>query len=257
MRYERILLVNPPYTGSRVRTVFCAGLGYIAESLKSSGFAYAVLDMSIGYTYKDLKSKIEKFHPHVIGISMMTYRYKNTYELIKHIKKDHPDIPVVAGGPHVSLFREKVLEDCPQIDYGVVMEGEQTLVNLCERGLPDTIPGLMFHKEGNVVCNGDPPLIKELDDLPFPEYERFELEKSINKEINALPIVSSRGCPFDCVYCPVQCSIGGIFRARSPENIMQEIMYWYEKGFRRFSFDDDNFMLLNRKVSNERYEAEL
>ncbi|GAF81639.1 unnamed protein product, partial [marine sediment metagenome] len=58
MRYRKILLLNPPYTGARVKVVFCAGLGYIAEVLKASGFEYDVFDMSLGYTYKHLKKRI-------------------------------------------------------------------------------------------------------------------------------------------------------------------------------------------------------
>nr|MBC8462270.1 radical SAM protein [Deltaproteobacteria bacterium] len=76
----------------------------------------------------------------------------------------------------------------------------------------------------------------------------FELDRSIKKDLNALPIVSSRGCPFDCIYCPVKCSIGGFFRARSPQSIIEELTYWYEKGYRRFSFADDNFTLLKERV---------
>ncbi len=248
MRHERILLVNPPYPGRRVKSVFCAGLGYIAEILDHSGFDYDVLDMSLGYTYQDLKRKINKFSPHSIGVSVMTYMYKNTYDLVKSIKEDYPDLDIIAGGPHISLFREKVLLDCPSIDYGVVMEGERTIVNLCRGDSTDTIKGLIFRRGGSVVYNGDPLFIKALDTIPFPRYKKFELSRSIDKDINALPVVSSRGCPFDCIYCPVKCSIGKSFRTRSPGNIIEELTYWYERGFKRFSFADDNFTLIKDRV---------
>lgn len=248
MGYKRVLLVNPLYSGSRVKVVFCAGLGYIAESLKVSGFQYDVLDMSLGYSYKHLRKRIETFKPELIGISMMTYRYKETYFLIKNIKEDYPEIDIVVGGAHVSLFREKVLYDCPQIDYGVVLEGEEVIVALC-KGVPlDSIKGLIFRRESEIVYNGDRPFVKNLDAVPFPRYGRFELDRSINKEVNALPVVSSRGCPFECIYCPVRLSIGGIFRARSAENIMEELTYWYEMGYTRFSFADDNFTLIKERV---------
>ncbi len=248
MRYEKVLLVNPPYSGSRVKVVFSAGLGYVAESLKYSGIEYEVIDMSLGYAYKDLKRKIANFQPQLIGISVMTYRYKDTYRLIANLKKDYPEIRTVVGGPHLSLFREKVLSDCPEVDYGVVLEGEETIVELCRGNSPDTVKGLIFRKQDNVVYNGDRPFIKNLDEIPFPRYEKFELAKSLNREINALPIVSSRGCPYECVYCPVKNSIGRIFRVRSPENIMQELSHWYDQGFRRFSFADDNFTLIKERV---------
>lgn len=248
MRYKRILLINPPYTGARVKIVFCAGLGYVAETLKTSGFEYEVLDMSLGYNYRHLKKRINGFKPNLIGISMMSYRYKETYGLIKKIKKDYAGIDIVVGGPHISLFREKVLYDCPQIDFGVVLEGEETIVQLCNGNPVNSIKGLIFRQANSIVYNGNRPFIKNLDGVPFPRYEKFELEKSFDREINALPIVSSRGCPFECIYCPVKCSIGDIFRARSPQNIIEELTYWYKKGYRRFSFTDDNFTLIKDRV---------
>ena len=248
MRYKRTLLVNPPYRGSRVRAVFCAGLGYIAETLKTSGFEYDVLDMSLGYGYRRLKKKINEFKPDLIGISMMTYRYKETYGLIKKIKGDYPQISIAVGGPHVSLFREKVLNDCTWVDFAVVLEGEKTLVELCRGDPVESVKGLIYRGHDTVVYNGDRPFIKNLDDVPFPRYEKFELESSFDKGVNALPIVSSRGCPFECVYCPVKSSIGELFRARSPENIMEELTYWHGKGYRRFSFADDNFTLIKDRV---------
>jgi len=248
MSYNKILLINPPYSRSRVRVVFSAGLGYIAESMGDSGVEYDVLDMSLGYTYKHLARKIDDFGPDLIGLSMMTYGYRESYRLIERIKKHYPKMDIVVGGPHISLLREKVLTDCPSIDFGVVLEGEQILIELCRGGRPDSIKGLIFRENESVVYNGDRPFIRDLDNVSFPRYERFELDRSIQKDLNALPIVSSRGCPFDCVYCPVKCSIGGLFRARSPQSIVEELTYWYEKGYRRFSFADDNFTLLKERV---------
>lgn len=248
MRYKRILLINPSYTGARVKVVFSAGLGYIAEILKNSGFEYDVLDMSLGYTSKHLKKRIVSFRPDLIGISMMTYRYKETYALIRNIKKNYTEPHTAVGGPHVSLFREKVLQDCSQIDYGIVLEGEQTIVELCKGNRLESIKGLIFRKQDAIVYNGDRPFISNLNEIPFPKYEKFELDKSFNKQVNALPIVSSRGCPFECVYCPVKYSIGDVFRARNPQSITDELAYWYERGYRRFSFADDNFTLSKERV---------
>jgi anaerobic magnesium-protoporphyrin IX monomethyl ester cyclase len=248
MRYKNILLVNPFYKNARVRVVFSAGLGYIAENLKVAGFEYDVLDMSLGYSYRHLKQKINRCKPDLVGISMMTHRYKNTYALIKTIKKDFPGIDIVVGGPHISLFREEVLKDCPQIDFGVVLEGEESIVQLCQGNQINSISGLIFRREGKIIYNGDRSVIKNLDEIPFPRYEKFELNKSINKNINALPIVSSRGCPGACSYCPVKRSIGTTFRTRTPQNIISELNYWYQIGYRRFSFADDNFTLIRERV---------
>ncbi len=248
MNFKRVLLVNPPYSGNRVRVVFSAGLGYIAEYLTQAGVAITVLDMSLGYSYRDLRKKVLSDAPDLIAFSIMTYHYQETYRLVRKIKKDFPNIPIAAGGPHISLFREEVLQACDGLDYGIVLEGEETMAELCQGKPPAGIKGLIFRAQGRVIYNGDRPFIKDLDQVPFPRYAAFELERSLNREVNALPLISSRGCPFDCIYCPVKCSIGENFRTRSPESIMTELSYWYERGWRRFSFGDDNFTLIRERV---------
>ena len=248
MLYKKVLLVNPSYRGSRVKSVFCAGLGYVAESLKSSGIDYRVLDMSLGYSPRALFALVDNYEPDLIGFSLMTYRYQESYGLITALKRRFPAIPIAAGGPHLSLFREEVLKDCPSLDFGVTLEGEETIVELCLGLAPESIKGLLFRKEKNIVYTGDRLFIANLDRLPFPKYEAFELNRSIDKKVNALPIITSRGCPFNCIYCPVKYSIGAEFRYRSPENILNELLYWYERGYRRFSFGDDNFTLIKDRV---------
>ncbi|MBI5873357.1 MAG: radical SAM protein [Candidatus Omnitrophica bacterium] len=250
MRFKKVLLVNPPYSRSRVRTIFSAGLGYVAQTLKTAGIAYDVLDMSLGYSYRDLAKRVKYFAPDLVGFSVMTYRYKETYGIINALKKDFPGISIAAGGPHISLFRDDVLAECQGLDYGVVLEGEETLVELCAGSPLEAIKGLVFRNSRGVVYNGDRAFIRDLDSLSLPTYEKFELERSINRAVNALPIVSSRGCPFDCMYCPVKCSIGEVFRMRSPESIIKELRYWQALGYDRFSFADDNFTLVRERVKD-------
>jgi len=247
-RYKKVLLVNPPYRGSRVRVVFCAGLGYIAEALETAGIEYDLIDMSPGLSFADLATKIQSFQPDVLGISVMTYRYKDTYQLLATIKAHFPQLAIIVGGAHISLLREKVLQDCPAIDYGVVLEGEDSLVELCQ-GAPEEVKGIFVRQaDGGIRFTGERPFQENLDSRPFPKYRKFDLAAAFNKELNALPIVSSRGCPFHCSYCPVQFAVGRCFRARSPQHILEEIRYWYQQGFRRFSFADDNFTLIRERV---------
>ena len=248
MRYNKILLLNPPYSGSRARVVFSTGLAYIAQTLSSAGFEYDLLDMSLGYSYGHLKRRIEYFRPDLLGVSMMSYRYKETYRILAGAKRDFPHIDIVVGNAHVSLLREEVLNSCEYIDFAVVLEGDGTIIDLCKGQAIESIKGLIFRRNGAVVYNGDRPLMQNLNTLPFPKYEKFELERSVNKAVNTLPIVSSRGCPFECSYCLVDRVVGRNYRVRSPEHIMDELAYWYEKGYRRFNFGDDNFTLIKERV---------
>ncbi len=238
MRYKRVLLVNPSFPkegGERLRP--SAGLGYLAEAIKSNGVDYDVIDLNLGYRFKHLAQKIQKFQPDLIGITLLSLGYKNVYNIMNRLKILFPEIPIVTGGPHVSLLKEKVLAECEAIDYGVVFEGEKTLVEMCLGQLEiSEIKGLMYRSGANIVYNGPRKNDYSLDELPFPKYEKFELHKYVHERV----IISSRGCPYQCIFCPNQL-ITPAFRMRSPESVVEEIEYWYNKRYRQFNFDDDNF----------------
>ena len=237
MRYNKVLLVNPPSRGEWKGIRPHIGQGYIAETLAQEGIEYDVLDMNLGYKFRHLQKKIETFQPDLVGLSLLTLEYKKFYKLISMIKESNPKVKTVVGGPHVTLFKEQVMKECPAIDYGVVYEGEETLVELCQGELSeDRIKGLMSRNNGSVVFPGNREFLANLDKLPFPRYEKFEL----NKYIPEVEIYSSRGCPHECIFCTNRI-ISPNFRVRSARNVVDEMEYWYKKGYRQFNFDDDNF----------------
>ena len=139
------------------------------------------------------------------------------------------------------------MEQCKSIDFGVTREGEITLIELCQGLDYEKIKGLIFRKNDEVVYTGEREFILDLDSIPFPKYEKFDLKKYITEEI---AILTSRGCPYSCIYCPVKTAIGRKFRVRSPKNVVKEIQYWYENGRRSFGIVDDNFMMIKERVLN-------
>lgn len=247
MKYKRVLLIQPPYAQSHYTYTMRppAGLGYIAEALKRNDIEYEILDMGLNHDFRDMKKKIDAFEPDIVGVSMMTSRYKNTYTIIKKIKEISPNVSIVVGGPHVSTIREKALLEVEEIDYGVVLEGEETLLELCEGKSVSEIKGLIYRDGKEVVYNGDRPFIKDLDSVNFPAYDKFEIDRYAVREIC---IVSSRGCPYNCIYCPVKSTIGKKFRMRSAKSVADELEYWYKRGYKRFDFVDDNFTLIKERV---------
>jgi len=241
MRYNRVLLVNPPSHGEWKGIRPHIGQGYVAETLTAKGIEYDILDMNLGYKYKHLQKKIDTFQPDLIGMSLLTLEHRKFYELLSRVKRNNPKIKTVVGGPHVTIFKERVMTDCPDIDYGVVYEGELTLVELCQgERADDQIKGLMARKNGVISYPGDREFLRNLDELPFPRYEKFELKKYIPE----VEIYSSRGCPHKCIFCPNRI-INPFFRVRSASHVVDEMEYWYKKGYRQFNFDDDNF---NREI---------
>lgn len=244
MRFNRVLLVQPKTPGEWVGVRPPAGLGYIAQALCENGIEYDIFDMQLGYSHKRLFQRIANFKPELIGFSLVSLGYKRSYDLIEKTKKLFPDKKIICGGPHVSILKNQVLQDCQAIDYGVVYEGERTLIQLC-KGTEDEryVRGLIFREDGNVIYSGDQDWIFDIDSISFPRYQKFELHKYIGE----IDIFSSRGCPQRCVFCP-NSLISPYFRARNPENVVKEIEYWYEKGYRQFNFDDDNFNLNKERV---------
>lgn len=244
MRYKRVLLVNPPSCGEWKGFRPHIGLGYIAQTLSENGFEYDVIDMNLGYKFKHLQKKIDTFKPDLVGMTLLTLEYKKFYKLLSMIKAENPRVKTVVGGPHVTIFKQEVMKDCTAIDYGVVYEGEETLIELCKGELPDDkIKGLMSRNNGRISYPGQREFIMDLDKLPFPRYEKFELKKYIPE----VELYSSRGCPHKCIFCPNRL-LSPVFRARSPVHVVDEIEYWYKKGFRQFNFDDDNFNRDNNRV---------
>ncbi|HEB12838.1 MAG TPA: radical SAM protein [Actinobacteria bacterium] len=247
MRYQKVLLVNISVPNSYLGPVRPpAGLGYVAQALRDNGIEYDVVDMLLGYSTQDLIARIGQFKPDLVGFSLFTFMHSHAYKTIEAVKKESGGgFDIVAGGPHVSTLREQVLEECPAVDFGVVMEGERTLIDLCADEAIAKIPGLI-HRDGElVVFNGERRPIRDLNDLSFPRYENFELNRYMLKEIL---ILSSRGCPYRCTYCAANLVVGRKVRMRSAVNVVDEIAYWHERGYRRFNFGDDNFTFYSKRV---------
>ncbi len=245
--FKRVLLITPSYEDSAYRSGDTPepGTGYIAEFLSQNRIEYDVMDMSLGYSFDDLKKKIRAFKPDLIGFGFKSFQYKTGYNLIRRVREFYPEAETVLGGPHISVFREKALEDCKEIDFGIIKEGEYTILELCKGKKLSDIKGLMYRDGKKIIYNGDRERITDLDSLPFPKYEKFELGKYWYP---VRYIVTSRGCPAQCIYCSIRLVIGNQWFGRSPENIFEEVKYWHDRGQRHFEFTDDNFTLVRKRV---------
>jgi len=241
MRYKKILFCIPPIT-ENLRNPF-TGIGYLSTYLLNCGISNDLIDMNLGYNLSDLFKKIKSYNPDLIGIFLMTHNYNNSYKIVNNITKKF-NLPIVLGGPHVSTLRSEVLEQC-LADFAIKLEGEYTLKELMMGGKLENIDGLIYRNGYKIIENKDRRFIENLDEIPFPTYDKFELDKYKG---NSIPIISSRGCPYNCIFCPVEAAIGRQFRCRSPESIIAEIDYWYSKGYRVFEFMDDNFNLIRSRV---------
>jgi radical SAM superfamily enzyme YgiQ (UPF0313 family) len=242
--FKKVLLVSPPSSSYLGAVRPPSGLGYLAQTLLSKGIDCRVEDMRVRGRISTLRKRIGDYEPDLIGLSLVSFEYSNSYEMIREMKEAYPPIPVVVGGPHVSVMGKAVLEACPEIDFGILHEGEHPIVELC-RGVEsyEEIPGLLFWRHGEVISGPKSIPVMDLDDLSFPRYIGFDLSKYA-RERN---IVTSRGCPYSCIFCPNSLTAKK-FRARSAESVVDEIEYWYVRGIKQFNINDDNFTLVRKRV---------
>ena len=155
MRYQRILLVNPPHSGFLgIGYEPNISLGYLSETLESCDIEHDIFDMALGYDESMLWQKIESYKPDLVGITMVTLDYLDTLKLITRLKQRF-NVDVVIGGAHMSCMRQELLEEYPEINYGVVLEGESALVELCSNQDLSTIKGLLYRHDSQVVFTGE------------------------------------------------------------------------------------------------------
>ncbi len=242
--FSRVLLIAPPSSSYLGALRPPSGLGYIAQALLENGIAYAVEDMRGRGPFSHLEARIRALEPDLIGLSLISFEYRRSYDLIHQIKLAFPQVPILVGGPHVSVLGPTVLDECADIDLGIVHEGEQPIVQLCQGELPwPEVPGLLFRQDGRIRSGPAPAPRLDLDDVSFPRYQGFPMERYAPEIL----LVTSRGCPYHCIFCPNSLTAKR-FRARNAANVVDEIEYWYSQGIRQFSIDDDNFSLVKDRV---------
>ena len=242
--FRKVLLIAPPSSSYLGAVRPPDGLGYLAQSLQQAGVECAVEDMRVRGSPSALRQRIHTYGPDLIGLSLVSFEYLRSYELIHDIKQSCPGIPIIVGGPHVSVLGKAVLQECPDIDLGIVHEGERSLVQLCHGKVPYAeMSGLLYRRDGEVCSGPTPEPIMDLDNIAFPRHAGLDLRR-YPKEMN---IVTSRGCPYRCIFCPNSLAAKK-FRARSAENVVDELEYWYSRGIKQFNVNDDNFTLVKERV---------
>ncbi|MDD5680541.1 MAG: cobalamin-dependent protein [Candidatus Omnitrophica bacterium] len=282
----KILLVQPPVTIPNTETRRChppLGVAYLAAVLKddfetkaldciAEGFqCEKALDGSYirhGLSDDDIKRHISEFSPDVIGVScLFSSQKKNAYHICAIGKELNKNIITILGGAHPSTEPEDALGN-KEVDFVVTGEAElalkELLLALRDKTLFKDVPGIGFKLDGKMTINPRRQFIQELDELPFPYWDIFPLDKyaQINnphgmpaKLIPFFPVITSRGCPFECVFCSIHNLWGRVYRQRSPENIIEELKYLSGKfGAKEILFEDDN-LTLNRERAGKIFKA--
>lgn len=271
----KILLVQPPFTIFRSEPKKChppLGLAYLAAVLKEN-YEVKVLDalaegyeneeiidrrfIRYGLSFEDIKKRIARYSPDIVCIScLFSSQSINVYKICEIAKELNSGIITILGGAHPSSVPEEALSD-KNVDFVVIGEGEFILKKLLghieAKEDVQEIDGIGFKRDGRIRINRRKDYEANLDELPFPHWDIFPLKRyyEINnphgnpaKRVPFLPVITSRGCPFECIFCSVYNVWGRIYRVRSAENVLSELGYLTNKfAVKEILFEDDNLTL--------------
>jgi anaerobic magnesium-protoporphyrin IX monomethyl ester cyclase len=239
------------------------GLAYLSAVARQKGYACLVVDAQIRRLRpRDIIDKIDFPSALLVGVSVNVVSYRAGIELCHALRRLYPSIPIVVGGPHVSVLPAQCLV-AMNADIAVVGEGERTFAQLLDyfsdRGTADlsSIQGIWYNDKGKLRSTAPRPLIDNLDDIPFPDLGELGPLNQYRSRARKRPVgvlLTSRGCPFQCSYCN-KSIFGGAYRMRSIPNILDEIGRQISAfKIKQLDFLDDN-LTLNREHTLELFDG--
>ena len=263
----KILLVNPPFyrlLGSHYNAN-SLGIAYIASYLNKRGHDAWLYNAdhvsSKNYSnlkkifqnftsyknyfkdpdnalWNEVKDSILSFKPEWVGYTSYTANISAIKIISEKIRAANPYIKQVVGGVHATLDKN-LLNTLTSIDYSIQREGEEAFTALVENKDPKTIPGVISRSKDSLINNGIAPVIKDIDNLPMPEREKFwGIPKSEQKNVDVSYICTIRGCPYKCTYCASPFHWDRkTTRLRSPESVIEEMKVLKENYWKSTKYD--------------------
>ena len=243
------------------------GPAYLAAALRQAGHNPRIVDglgenpfqitplfnrtvMAIGLRSEEIVDRIEP-DTTLIGVScMFSQDWPEIRRLIGMVRERFPKVPIVAGGEHITATADYTLDSPPEVDVCVLGEGEETIVELAEavdRGSAfGGIAGLRLRGHDGNVSTAARTRIRELDEIPWPAWDMVPLEKYLDNGLGcgvnrgrSMPMVATRGCPYQCTFCSNPEMWTTRWYARDPGKVLDEIRTYQERyGATNFDFYD-------------------
>jgi radical SAM superfamily enzyme YgiQ (UPF0313 family) len=251
------------------------GLAYIASSLKTAGHHVTFVD-GVGEALErygraekyegllvhglSIPEVVERIDPeaHVVGVSsMFSNQWLFIRDLLNEIRRIYPEKLVIMGGEHVTACADYIIESCPAVDVCVLGEGEETVVELIDaymsgRSLGD-VTGIAYRQDGKVVRTQRRGRVRNLDEIPEPDWSIVPIERYIENGVTyganlgrSIPLLASRGCPFQCTFCSSPQMWTTLWAARKPELVVAE-MKKYKARYNVTNFDFYDLTAIVRK----------
>jgi radical SAM superfamily enzyme YgiQ (UPF0313 family) len=263
-----LLLINPPITLEERYGSFASvgsqapplGLCYLAASTKKSGYTTRIIDApALGLDLTQTVREILKSNAELIGLTASTVSIPRASELAKALKESGVTSPLIIGGPHVSSLPKETLAEFKEFDIGVINEGEFTIPEIvaCHKGEGTIaeVAGIVYRKEGEMVCSPARGNIEDLDSLPFPAWDllphlptNYKPSPHSYFKLPSSSLLTSRGCNGTCTFC-ARPFMGEKYRAHSADYTVGMIDHLVKRyGIRDIMFYDDNFLLDKKRV---------
>ena len=250
MGKKKILFITVPFHAGVVEV---AGswvplyLVYLAGATRQAGYETAIYDaMTKNVGYPEIEQKIREFNPDFVAVSVFTCTSPDGIQVIELAKKINPKINTILGGVHATFMYEEMFGLTPALDFIVRGEGEKTIVELLDAVTGhsdlDAVKGIVYRKNGALAVTPDRPLMQNLDGQPmgwdlldWTDYQYYVIPGS---RLGAID--TSRGCDKECTFCSQQKFWLRKWRARSPGDIVREMLELRDKfGVNVVLFTDD------------------
>lgn len=197
--------------------------------------------------------------PDVIALSFLsTTAYQVTCNMARQLKKAAPDTPIILGGVFASINAVNILQDCADADFICKGEGEELLPDFLNNlASPEKVEGLVWRSGDTVIENAPRPIIKDLDQFPYPDRKTLPIDYIESMPLDVPAVLSlkkfctmqtSRGCPNQCVYCGIPSLADKKWRSRSPEHVLGEMEQLNSEGYRSIYLTDDQFLLNRNRI---------
>ncbi|MFC1700637.1 B12-binding domain-containing radical SAM protein [Patescibacteria group bacterium] len=226
------------------------GLAYLSGSLSSCHKA-RVFDLNLlKWDEREFLKRSVEFNPDIIGFSIKSSNIIEVNRLAVLLSEKIKKAVLVAGGPHITLVGVDFFNKIGSLfDYGFIGESETNFAEFCDKFSNNydvrNVNGLVYNKNGQWSVNSI-EYNQQLDNINFPDYSSFV---GIDYSVIHYPLLTSRGCPYQCIYCSVNKISGRRWRYRSPQSVILELKQAKEKyGIKYFSILDDNFTLNKQRA---------
>lgn len=256
-----ITLIRPPLVATqRSYSVIIApplGLAYVASALEEAGHELAIIDalaeapearqptaypgsVAYGLSNDEIVRRIPP-DTQCVGLSVMfSQQWPLVEALTRAIRAHLPQVPIVVGGEHATAAWRYLLAKCPQVTLCVLGEGELSAVDIADwidgKRPIDDIAGIAFRKDGSPHRNTGRPRVRQPETLPRPAWHLFPMEEYLSRGLGhgvnrgrSIPMLATRGCPFQCTFCSSPSMWTTRYVARPVEDVVDEIASYIDR----------------------------